>query len=294
MQEVAAPTSEGFVAMALRVLVSGILELDSGKTWSVIALARSLLERGVRVALFKPVAGHNIWGSARTLRMSAELGMLVGNDISAYMRYLGGIDPGVSNPIALALAYPDPLAFHGVSQYLSATVDMASMLVLARVHDCRAQRTQHYVFPVNVSRLARAMQREVERLAERLGAAPADPGETLESLSGPGAESVLEGCRERLEEDAEVIIVESFNNVVAPYNRIVDVADFFVVVAPGRLMLYSGDRLRAAYEILGSVSRVDRILPVLSKPIATLELPIAESPIELAEHVGPIVDVIAP
>lgn len=280
--------------MVLRVLVSGLLELDSGKTWTVIALAKHLRELGLRVSVFKPVAGHNLWGSVKALKKSIEVGMLVGNDVTAYMEYLGGIKPGPSNPIALALAYPDPLSFRGVAQYLSMLSDTASMLVLARVYDCKRNIARHYVFVENVARLTNSVRRKIEDLAEKFKAVPADPRSMLESLSGHGAVPILEGCREVLEEGLDVLIIESFNNAVAPYTRVVDLVDFYIIVAPGRLMLYSGDRLRNVYGILGGASRVDRLLSVLSRSLVTLELPLVENPTELAQYLSPVAEAIAP
>ncbi|WP_058370958.1 hypothetical protein [Pyrodictium occultum] len=188
--------------MVLRVLVSGLLEHDSGKTWTVVALARALAEKGPRVAIFKPVAGHNLWGSPHALRSSYDRGLLLGNDVYTYLRYLEGVDPGVSNPVALALAYPDPLAFKGPSQYLAAISDTRSMLVLARVQDCGRGAARHYVFPNSLARLTGTLRSEVERLAARLGAEPSEPGWLLDWLAGPKAEELLEECRARLEAGA--------------------------------------------------------------------------------------------
>ncbi|HDI02231.1 MAG TPA: ATPase, partial [Ignisphaera sp.] len=88
------------------VLIIGLLVHDSGKTWFSISLARYALEKGYRVAIYKPVAGHSAWFQYHTLARSRELGVLVGQDVSLYLEHLGISvnDIAIVNPIDILIA----------------------------------------------------------------------------------------------------------------------------------------------------------------------------------------------
>jgi hypothetical protein len=78
--------------------------------------------------------------------------------------------------------------------------------------------------------------------------------------------------------------VESFNNAVLPYQGLDPCSlDFYLVAAPGVVLLYPGERLCQAMKVLGGVGRVDRLLPALSRPLLEEPLPPAQYPQELAE-----------
>lgn len=93
----------------VKILISGLLVYDSGKTWLAISLAKRLKGYGHRVGIYKPIAGHNAWTQYKTVVISKKLGILVGEDVFNYISILGmgkEIIPFM-NPIDILLAPPE-------------------------------------------------------------------------------------------------------------------------------------------------------------------------------------------
>ncbi len=266
--------------MALTVLVVGLLEHDSGKTWLSYALARLA---GGAAAVYKPIGGFNAWYSVKALRESERLGILVGNDALLYHR-LSGIDPAVLNPVAYATTPPDPpAAVRTPARYMARLSSVEAGLALWRlplqgcgsaVHAYRAEAVE--AAPPGLAKLLR-------RLVARLSAARAEARMFVEVLEKGVLDAVLEECRERLAAGKKILVIESYNNAATPY-RGLDLCslDFYLVAAPGRALLYPAERACRALEVTGLV-RVERLLPYLGAPYTTLELPPVESPEELAD-----------
>lgn len=270
--------------MALTVLVTGLLEHDSGKTWLGRGLVRLAKERGLRVAAYKPVGGFNIWHSYWAFRESVSKGTLAGGDALGYHSDTG-LALELVNPVALALGFPDPLAVPGPAYYTAAASSTESSLVMARVTGCDGSRIV-LAFHDNIDRLPATLRREVEEAASRLGAEAGDPRVFSEWLSGGEASALLEECRRRLS-GADVLVIESFNDAVLPYEALgLEDLDFLVVVAPGKALLYTGGRLRLALETVGRQHRIGRVLSLLGKPLHAEDLPPARSLDEYTKALG--------
>ena len=266
--------------MTLRVLVAGLLEHDSGKTWLSYALARLA---GSTAAVYKPIGGFNAWYSMRVLRESERLGLLLGNDALLYHR-LSGADPAVLNPVAYATVPPDPLtAVRAPARYLASLASLEAGLAVWRLPLQGCGSAVHAYSPEALDSAPPGLARLLRRLVARLSAARASAREFLEVLGRGLLDEALEECRERLEAGKKLLVVESYNNAAVPY-RGLDLCsmDFYLVAAPGRALLYPAERACRALEVTG-LERVDRLLPYLGAPLASLELPPAESPEELAD-----------
>jgi len=266
--------------MPLKVLVAGLLEHDSGKTWLAYALARLV---GDRATLYKPIGGFNTWYGVKAMRESERLGILMGNDALLYYR-LTGAKPWLINPVAYATAPPDPVeAAKTPARYMAKLSSVAASLALWRLPSSGCSAVVHAYSPRVVEAAPPRLARLLHRLVARLSAREADTREFLELLEGGALDETLEECRERLEAGKGLLIVESYNNAAVPY-RGLDLCgfDFYVVAAPGRSLIYPAERACRALEVTGA-ARVDRLLPYLGSPYASLELPPVETPEELAD-----------
>ncbi len=271
------------------ILVAGLLEHDSGKTWSTVALVKAMRKLGLRVYPFKPVAGLNIWYSYRAFRESIERGLLVSNDLLFYKYSLGLGDDVLAlvNPYVLMLSFPDPERVGGVAKYLASVASVERSLVLARETVCGGGsfESRHYVFIDSLRWLPSTVRRAVEELAEKLKAQAVSDVEKF--MHGVGGDS-FECLRQLVESvgGVDVVVMESFNNAVQPFEGAALKADLFVVVAPGRLTVFEGDRLRRALEVVGRAfaATVDKVYPLL-KPLVSVELPLAGSVDELASFI---------
>lgn len=224
--------------MGLIVLVSGLIPYDSGKTWFTLGGALAAREKGLKVAVFKPVAAHNLWYSPKTVRKSLELKALVGNDILLYYgRGLVG-DGGISNPIAIATAPPDPSAYSAFEEYAEDFENVGRIAVLSRIYDCAESKHVHYVHRENLTKMGRKVKRLAERLCNILGAKPRSFNDLAGYFSSLAAAANLNRCLERLEKNSEVVFVESFNDAFIPYGMLIEKIGLIVLVAPGKVYVY--------------------------------------------------------
>jgi len=273
--------------MVLTVLVSGVLEYDSGKTWLSIGLGLVAKQRGFRAGIYKPVAGHSFWNRFSSIIESKKRGILLGNDVLMYEEYLGLLDElSLVNPIDLLVAYPDPLVLHGFSEYMLSVSSLEKSLVMARVTRCTNKaNTRHYVFVENLSLLPATAKQELIELAKLLRAERSDAKSFLEFLASREASMLLEECRRRISGGKDIVIIESFSDSLLPYGGVENSVDFLILVAPGKALVFTGEKLRQAIELLGDRSiRSSSLLSVArySAYIVT-DIPPARSPQELGE-----------
>ena len=262
--------------MPLKLLVAGLLEHDSGKTWLAAALALTARRHGLRVAAYKPVGGFDAWGSYKAFRESTSMGALAGNDALTYHRVLGE-KPERINPVALLLAPRDPLFYSGPASYLADSARLESSLVLARITGCDG-RSRHLVFKENLERAPITLRAEVAEAASRLGAEPGDTTEFLSWLGSAEASKLFSSCLAEVSRDAQLVLIESFNDAASPYLP-PPAIDFTIIVVPGKALLYSGERVERAinYTALHTPPRVARIMSLLGSPLASIDLPPALS-----------------
>ncbi len=228
----------------VRVLISGLLTYDSGKTWLGITLAKRLLSHGVSVGVYKPIAGHNAWSQYSTVVESFKRGVLVGEDVLKYTSILKDVDIELMNPIDILLAPPDPLIYPGINiySYLYDIENQFGQIVLARISLCLKRVTQHLMFKNNVRRVAPPLRDELEQLSAKLNAIEDSLDSFIQRLRSSDIENELMGCLERIELGRDVILIESFNNAIAPFRRILDDIDVLLVVAPSIVAIYRDDR----------------------------------------------------
>jgi len=271
--------------------VCGLVPHDSGKTWLSIAMAKALERQGLAVAVAKPVAGHSAWFQRATLRYSEETGILLGEDLRAYMTELG-IDRDrahLVNPVDLLLAPPSavPAIQQGsLSSYVAMLEDSASQIVMARVPGDSLE-PRHYLVRNTVSKLPSAMRERILRLARKLQAEEIDLSEFLSLLRSRGIEAKILKCVESISLESETLVVESFNDALVPIPSMLNIVDAFVMCAVGSVAIYrNSEALRRAIKLEMTV-RGDEALRAqfaLSrvKPVLVTEIDFANTIDELA------------
>lgn len=224
----------------IRVLISGLLPFESGKTWLGLSLAKKLIERGAKVGVFKPIAGHNAWYQYSTVLESLSRAILVGEDVVKYGRVVKDIDLEVSNPIDVLLAPLDPGKYVGrdIDEYLIDLENQFKQTVLARITKCSPKSTKHYVFMENISNVSPYLRRVLMELASRLNAIEVKMEDFLKEIKTLEIERELAKCLNVVEQGKDVVLVESFNNAVTPYTGILQYVDFVLIVTPTAVLLY--------------------------------------------------------
>jgi len=274
------------------VLVNGLLTYDSGKTYVATALAKALIERGLKVSVFKPLAGHSAWYQFNTLLHSLEHGVLVGEDVLKYKELLNlSLDFELVNPVDLLLAPLDPNYFKKVGDYLEALCNQFEQLIMARISDCRNRTTRYYVIEGNASRVVPGLRPWVERLIGRFKPEPITAKRFFaDILNSRDAIESLDYAFNTLKLRADVLVVESFNDAAVPLMNLLNDVDVVLTVTPGYLFRLDPEDfkkvVKSFYSKLGerglTLSLIFDSIDVKSK----ISLPIASSVNELATFIS--------
>jgi len=224
----------------VNVLVSGLLIYDSGKTWLGVSLVKRLLSQGINVGVYKPVAGHNAWSQYLTVVESFRKGVLVGEDVIRYASILGDVNLSLINPIDMLLAPPDLLYYidSDVYRYLDDLENQFKQIVLARITLCSKELTEHFIFRNNLANVSPLLKNEIERLSTRLNAIDSNIDYFLQKLRSRDIEDELLICLEKIGMKSDVVVIESFNNAIAPFRKILDNVDMIFIVAPTIVAVY--------------------------------------------------------
>jgi predicted P-loop ATPase/GTPase len=133
------------------VMIAGLHVYDSGKTWFTLGLASHVRSLGLRVRVYKPVAGHSLWYSPRTFRKSLKIGLLGGNDVLIYYDNKLMVSPLLGNPIAIATAPLDPAIYgENIERYLADNDSVYTSVVISRITDCSAEVARHYLYTTDL------------------------------------------------------------------------------------------------------------------------------------------------
>lgn len=225
--------------LALRILVTGLIAYESGKTWFTLSSAMYTRSIGIKTRVFKPVAGHNLWYNPRTIETSLKHRVLVGNDISLYLEKGFVENPAMANPIAIATVPLDPMRYEGgIHNYLLEIEQLHSTVVVSRITNCSSGEFVHYYYPENFSKTTSVIRDTLEKLVTGFNARESKIRSLMDYLTSSEVERNLDLCLERLSEDTDILFIESFNDAITPYPRVLDLVEYVVIVAPGRVFLY--------------------------------------------------------
>ena len=273
------------------ILVSGLIPYDSGKTWFTLGSALYAKSSGLKVAVYKPVAGHSAWYSPETMVVSKKLRLLVGHDVSLYYKHGLIEDVASSNPVALMTLPPDPLKYTELERYFSELEDTYSMTVLSRITSCRNNATRHYFYPDNIGKLADRLARAVNRLIDVLGAERSTIDHLISTLTAPSISEELDVCLDRVSIGKDLVFIESFNDAVAPYMGGLFKASVLVIVAPSKILVYCDlhevrEFVKILTEKMGWSGYRSRYIVASFKPIKVFEAGFVKRPSVMKWHVA--------
>lgn len=280
----------------MKVLVTGLNVFDSGKTWVSIALYRALLSGGLKPAIYKPVASFNIWYSYGTFDESVKRRQLLSNDALAYERHLNVTELTYVNPISIALAPLNPESYRrssSLERYHADIQDLFSQIIMARVTNCDEKTSTHYIFKENLINLSKPISEKITRLSEVLSASSMSVEGFKAFLVSTASEETLVKCSEKVERDSDVLIIESFNDSIAPYGRALMDSEYILTVAPSMIYLYKNDEklLRVIEEGLnafGVEALRSYYVAQRVEPLLRVETDLVASPTELSRQIAGI------
>ncbi|AAY79489.1 hypothetical protein [Sulfolobus acidocaldarius] len=214
----------------MKILVSGLIPVDSGKTTFSLSILSFFKSVGIDVFPHKPVAGHNAWYSYSTLLRSEELKALVGNDALKYYDETR-LDINMINPFAVLLAPPD-LEKLGYNVRLYKEIITNGLPVMIRLYDGNA--VSHLVLEKFSELVTDSLVEKIESLSKVLKAIRV-PKEKLNEIINYSPDISDISTQKILSRESNVLI-ESYNDALAPNYSSLNV-DCLFIVSPGKVFL---------------------------------------------------------
>ena len=278
------------------VVVAGFLPFNSGKTRLAARLARALRERGVKVKPCKPIGAHNVWEQHFSVEYSMMHRILVGGD-AIRLAKAAELNPADVQPVDLLLSPPDITRYlTKLRDYLRASTETFSQTVVARVDVCSGGRVErHHLLVGEVyERLPPSIRGVIDELVGKLEPKPIRV--SLEAFTDMVASGELiaaaDMCTVARCGNAQLTILESFNDVLVPVPRALE-ADYFLVAAPGRAVLYHGSDVRKVVGIVATLrpgyTRSHELLNYI-KPLKVFSIDFAYTDDQVGEDVERIAD----
>ncbi len=251
----------------MKILITGLLQFDSGKTSLTVALTKLARSRGYDAVAVKPVSGHNLWNQFDTLLRSEKLGKLVGED--AYMLWEASdkVEPlEVISPFDIATIVPDIRKVGNVTNYFrhSENIFLTSALVRLSKLSQNQVESEHFVVTDNLEKGLEPLAKRVAKFAQKLNAKEI----TKERLARLTVEAVynIDNILLTTFSEHDLVIIESFNNAASPTPASTSV-DKVIVVAPGLAIVCNGAKYNAAVQQLAKTKLLeitsDEILDII-------------------------------
>ncbi|WP_048191573.1 hypothetical protein [Pyrolobus fumarii] len=263
------------------VTVGGFSPSDSGKTRLTARLIHALHEIGLEPTVVKPIGSHNMWQQHFSLHYSLEHRILVGGD-AIRLAKAAGAKPEDIQPVDLLLAPPDITRYlTRIRDYLATLESLLSQVVVLRVSRCEGNGVEHLhaVVPEHIEALPPTLRTIIDELAERLDPPPITlPSSRLYELMNSGDLLIAADlCTAKLVSGSRLALIESFNDVLIPTPTSTK-SRLFIVVGPGRAIVYRGDDVVKAASIVSGLKpgslRASEVLHLV-KPLQVLDVEFA-------------------
>lgn len=274
----------------MKILVTGLLPYDSGKTEFILGLSEALKETGFKTGYFKPLAGHNGWYQYETLLYSNNIGMLIGHDAYVVAEKLGLIDllPIISPLDILTLPIDPTGKLYSSRSYIDHMSSTNKITILMRYtrnfveNDKLTNQHLYIVCKDTIEKLTDDLKQVVEKLINTL---KKDNTLFIEAntlfvekfLENPKIYNTLDENLIFLEK-FHILLIESYNDAAAPTMGALN-SDYVFVVSPGKAMLYEGDRYKKAVLVSTYTGnpwsvRLASIFDILGKPLKKYDIPL--------------------
>ena len=247
------------------VFVFGFLPESSGKTVISSALARGMVNRGMKTCVFKPRSGHNFWYQHDVFLKCKREGRLFCEDIVKLRRACKCSLPiEVLNPVDALMSPLNVRGFldrNAIRQLYLFESDVFSHLVAERYTICK-DGIKH-LFCINMKALEARLvmtdleyMRKLERHADKV--LYVNSADEWNSIFKDYSSEAIRSCYRKISEKADYVIVEGFNDAVCPEKSLR--YDLVIGVAPGVIIFYDAKNFHAVLETLEGLGKDPRSL----------------------------------
>jgi len=242
------------------IFIFGLLPESAGKTVVSSALARGMINKGIRTCVFKPRSGHNFWHQYDVSLRCKKEGRLFCEDIIKLREACKSPLPfEVLNPVDALMSPLNVREFierGAISRLYLLEPDIFLHLVAERYTMCK-KRIKHLLC-INVEALkSRFVMADLEYIGKLekhadkvLYVNSIDKWNSIFQDYGPEA---IRSCYHKASEETEYMIVEGFNDAVCPEESLR--YDLVIGVAPGVAIFYDAESFHAVLETLKDLGK---------------------------------------
>ncbi|MFW9839283.1 MAG: hypothetical protein ACFFES_00160 [Candidatus Thorarchaeota archaeon] len=235
--------------MTKRVLLVGMNSFDSGKTELAKKLVSAYSGDGQTVEYFKPMSGHNYWFNYEHTKNCLEKGQLVSKDATRVRSAFNSKSPiELANPVHSLFV---PLRIERPLQTLPNTLGLSgssSILTMERFSKPSGSRVDTTV--LLAQKLVEADQliinlEEVGKLTRGAAILEVNSFEAVREFEQINFERYVSESFNVIENLADVVVIEGFNDAAWPWDKLASV-DVVLVVGPGHVFSYDPEKFRKA------------------------------------------------
>jgi predicted P-loop ATPase/GTPase len=250
-----------------KVLVSGLKEVNAGKTSVARALLGLMQDEGLKPCGFKPMAGNDLWYDYDVVQEALSQGRLYGKDSKLLKE--------ASNTILWEEAISPVHRLHGIpSDSPSYVLDGNRGFIADRVSIWNDGQRQITILNNRYPGIRDLWDHLRKLLAHSNKVVRVSNAEELNSVTKAYYGRAVESAHTIIAKSHDSIVYESYSDVALPWSGIVGL-DAVLLVEPGHIYCYDPDRYMSALRIQGSIlneGTTGRIAPLLD-PQGTLTVP---------------------
>ena len=246
----------------------GLFPNSSGKTVVSIALARGLSNEGVKVGVFKPRSGHNMWYQyGAFLKCKVEEGLFCEDIIKLKEASECPLPYEVLNPVDALMSPLNVETFLGrnlTNRMYFLEPEMYPHLIVERYTFIKDKKTENVLLLNEKSINASLVLLDHDYLVKlREKASKIIPVHNLDEwaiLFKKLAPSSICSCYKMVRQMYENLIIEGFNDAVSPELRILDDVNVVVGVAPSAAIFYDPKELKRVIDTMMKLGKDPRAL----------------------------------
>jgi predicted P-loop ATPase/GTPase len=253
---------------------------DSGKTELAKNIIRPIIETGLSVEYFKPLSGHNWWYHHEHSKTCLKEGLLVSKDAwDVTYKYPPKVRIEITNPVHslfVPLRIERPLQTLPNTLGLSGSSSILTMERFSRPSGSDIDTTILVAQEIIEEEKLLIDLEDVGRLTKGAAITEINNLETAQAFENQYFEQFVSECFSVIEDTADVVIIEGFNDAAWPWNNLESV-DAVLVVGPGHVFSYDPEKFRkAAYLMVRGNLPIREVtfsrMSDLLKPIGRVEL----------------------
>ncbi len=266
----------------MKILVTGLLEENSGKTIFASSLINALISQGYDTLGFKPMGATELWSHPEALIESKKNKIVVTSDSIMLYKFSREKEPiNIINPFGGLLLPVLPEKLRNFNSFNNALYMPNMRLGISRLTLCPGNSLYNtHLINVNaMERTSKSVEYELLDLVSVIDNIVKVDDEYILNLITGGALGEVDKCLKYLENRHEIIVIESNSNIASPTVLSVN-SDIVIVVTPGEAMVVDGNRYRKAIELLNLngkpwAIKTQEVLQ-LTNYLFSIELPILE------------------